>query len=238
MSYGYDKRIRYSECDGVGVLRYDALVDIFQDCTTFQSEDIGLGLTKLLGMDLGWMLSYWQIDIDKLPSLGDNVYIGTVPYGLKGCIGSRNFYMKSGDDMIIKSNSIWVLMNLQKQMPEKIPDEMYECYDIEEKLDMEYLPRKIKIPELSITHTSRFTVEKFFLDSNGHMNNAWFVRLAQVAFPEIPKDRHLSRICVEYKKQARLHDVIILDTYEAEDGFYIDMKGDSNISYAICCCKY
>ena len=92
MSYGYDKRIRYSECDGVGVLRYDALVDIFQDCTTFQSEDIGLGLTKLLGMDLGWMLSYWQIDIDKLPSLGDNVYIGTVPYGLKGCIGSRNFY--------------------------------------------------------------------------------------------------------------------------------------------------
>ena len=115
MSYGYEKRIRYSECDGIGVLRYDALVDIFQDCTTFQSEDIGFNLTRMLGMDLGWMLSFWQIDIDELPVLGDNVHIGTVPYGLKGCIGSRNFYMSSGENMIIKSNSIWVLMNLKKQ---------------------------------------------------------------------------------------------------------------------------
>ena len=77
MEYGYNERISYSECDGIGVLRYDALVDLFQDCSTFQSEDKGLTLTKLLGMHMGWMLSFWQIDIEKMPVLGDNVYVGS-----------------------------------------------------------------------------------------------------------------------------------------------------------------
>ena len=215
MAYEYNERIRYSECDGIGVLRYDALVDLFQDCSTFQSEDKGLTLTKLLGMHLGWMLSFWQIDIDKMPALGDNVYVGTAPYGLKNCVGTRNFFMKSADgDMMVRSNSVWVLMDLEKQLPVKIPDMITDSYTISEKLDMEYLPRKLKLPETPAMSTSRFTVEKYFLDSNGHMNNAWFVRLAQTAFPQAADERGLSRICVEYKKQARLGNVMILDKYE------------------------
>ena len=244
MSYGYEKRVSYSECDGVGVLRYDALVDIFQDCSTFQSEDTDYTLAKMLGMHRGWMLSFWQIDIAKMPSLGDNVYVGTFPYSMKGCIGSRNFFLKNeAGDMLAKSNSIWVLMDLEKQQPVKIPDEMATCFEIGGKLDMEYLPRKLKIPDSEVIHTSRFTVERFFLDSNGHMNNAWFVRLGETSLQALrdtsdtAASGNISRICVEYKKQARLGDVIILDTYKAEDGIYINMRNESNISYAIYFCE-
>ena len=234
MSYGYEKRISYSECDGIGVLRYDALVDIFQDCSTFQSEDKGLTLTKLLSLHRGWMLSFWQIDIDRMPTLGDNVYVGTAPYGLKGCIGNRNFFMKNAEgDFLVKSNSVWVLMDLEKQVPVKIPDMIHENYEISEKLEMEYLPRKLKLPDTPVVFTSKFTVESFALDSNGHMNNAWYVRLAQTAFPPAAQDKSLCRICVEYKKQARLGDVIILETYDAGDEFYIDMRDENGISYAI-----
>ena len=234
MSYGYEKRISYSECDGIGVLRYDALVDIFQDCSTFQSEDKGLTLTKMLSMHRGWMLSFWQIDIEKMPVLGDNVYVGTAPYGLKGCIGNRNFFMRSADgEYLVRSNSVWVLMDLENQVPVKIPDMIHETYEISEKLDMEYLPRKLKLPETPVVFTSKFTVERFALDSNGHMNNAWYVRLAGTAVPPEAKDRNLARICVEYKKQARLGDEIILETYGMDDGFFIDMRGKDGISYAI-----
>ena len=71
------------------------------------------------------------------------------------------------------------------------------------------------------------------------MNNAWFVRLGETSLQALrdtsdtAASGNISRICVEYKKQARLGDVLILDTYKAEDGIYINMRNESNISYAI-----
>ena len=38
--YQYQTRIRYSELDESGHLRPEALLDYFQDCSTFQSEDL------------------------------------------------------------------------------------------------------------------------------------------------------------------------------------------------------
>ncbi|MGN0381038.1 MAG: acyl-[acyl-carrier-protein] thioesterase, partial [Suilimivivens sp.] len=37
--YTYKSRIRYSEIDEGGNLRLETLLDYFQDCSTFQSED-------------------------------------------------------------------------------------------------------------------------------------------------------------------------------------------------------
>ena len=37
--YQYQTRIRYSELDESGHLKPEALLDYFQDCSTFQSED-------------------------------------------------------------------------------------------------------------------------------------------------------------------------------------------------------
>ena len=40
--YTFDSRVRYSEVGVDGNLTIEALIDYFQDCTTFNSEDIGL----------------------------------------------------------------------------------------------------------------------------------------------------------------------------------------------------
>ena len=42
--YAFDSRIRYSETDSEGELTLDALLNYFQDCSTFHSEDVGLGI--------------------------------------------------------------------------------------------------------------------------------------------------------------------------------------------------
>ena len=42
--YAFDSRIRYSETDSEGYLTLDALLNYFQDCSTFHSEDVGLGI--------------------------------------------------------------------------------------------------------------------------------------------------------------------------------------------------
>ena len=41
--YTFDSRIRYSETDSEGKLTMASIINYFQDCSTFQSEDLGLG---------------------------------------------------------------------------------------------------------------------------------------------------------------------------------------------------
>ena len=55
--YTFDSRIRYSETDSQGKLTMASLINYFQDCSTFQSEDLGLGVEKLKEMHLVWVLS-------------------------------------------------------------------------------------------------------------------------------------------------------------------------------------
>ena len=45
--YTFDSRIRYSEIDRSGRLSIPAVVDYFQDCSAFQSEELGVGVEYL-----------------------------------------------------------------------------------------------------------------------------------------------------------------------------------------------
>ena len=71
--YSFNERIRYSELGENGELSLLGLLNLFQDCSTFQSEDLGLGIEYLKGKKEAWWVNSWQIDIIKLPVLADNV---------------------------------------------------------------------------------------------------------------------------------------------------------------------
>ena len=45
--YTFSGRVRFSETDPDGILRMESLIDYFQDCSTFQSEDLGVGMDYL-----------------------------------------------------------------------------------------------------------------------------------------------------------------------------------------------
>ena len=45
--YTFDSRVRYSETGEEGLLSLPAIVDYFQDVSTFQSEDLGIGIDFL-----------------------------------------------------------------------------------------------------------------------------------------------------------------------------------------------
>ena len=51
--YAFDSRIRYSETDSEGRLTLNALLNYFQDCSTFHSEDVGLGIGYMNRSGLG-----------------------------------------------------------------------------------------------------------------------------------------------------------------------------------------
>ena len=102
---------------------------------------------------------------------------------------------------IIKASSIWTLIDMEKRRPVKPTQEMTAGYELAEKLEMDYAPRKIEMLEEAYNTAvqEKFQVRKYQIDSNMHMNNVEYVRLAMETLPENAVIRELR---AEYRKPA------------------------------------
>lgn len=228
--YIYDARIRYSEADCENKLTLGGLLNYFQDCSTFQSEDLGLGVKYLLERNLVWALSSWQIDVERYPEVGEKVRVGTLPYDFKGFIGFRNFWMEDSEGKrIAVANSVWTLLDLKTGKPVRPSKEMLDGYQIEARLEMEYLPRKIAIPEGGEAK-QELVIARHHLDTNHHVNNGQYVAIA-LEYPE--EDFQVRRLRAEYKRQAYLGDVFFPVLYKKEEGCVISLNDEEGRPYAV-----
>ncbi|MCI9141384.1 MAG: acyl-[acyl-carrier-protein] thioesterase [Lachnospiraceae bacterium] len=228
--YTFESRIRYSETDSEGKLTMASLINYFQDCSTFQSEDLGLGLDYLRERHMVWVLSSWQIVAERYPKLCERVTIGTLPYEMRGFLGSRNFAMTDEKgEYIARANSLWSLLDTETGRPIAVPEDIKEGYRLEEKLDMEYAPRKIAVPADTVLKEP-ITVKKHHLDTNYHVNNQQFVNIAMDFLPE---NFAVRQIRAEYKKQAFLDNLLFPFVAEEESRFVVALRDDGGKPYVI-----
>lgn len=206
--YSFNSRIRYSEVDKNAELTIEALINYFQDCTIFQTEDGPANMAYLNDLGAAWVLNSWQIDILRHPKLNEEVVIGTVPYMIKGPMGFRNFFMDTaGGERLAVANSIWTLFDFNKGVPIKATDRMIEAYPVEDKLEMDYGSRKIAIPEDGTRYEAEeIVVRNYHLDTNNHVNNGQYIRMALDSLKA--QNVKVSHLRAEYKKQALLGDII------------------------------
>lgn len=203
--YSFETRIRYSETDKEGKLTLASLLDYFQDCSTFHSEDLGVGMKYLKEKNMVWVLSAWQIEMERFPEMAEHVTVGTFPYEFKGCFGYRNFFMQDKNGAYLaKANTMWTILHTENFRPAHPTEEMIGKYKLHEKLEMHYAGRKIDVPADG-EGKERMTVMPWHLDSNNHVNNVQYVRMASSFLPE---DFVVKGMRAQYKKQAYLGDVL------------------------------
>ena len=146
--YSFDSCVRYSEVGEDKKLTLNGMINYFQDCSTFHSEELQVGVGKLEALQRVWVLSSWQIVIDRYPSLCERIRISTWPYQFQGFLGWRNFTMTDGDGrMLAWANSLWTFLDTQTGRPARVPEEIENAYELEERLDMNYASRKLPMPK-------------------------------------------------------------------------------------------
>ena len=230
--YTFDGRIRYSEVDRSRRLTAEKIIDYFQDCSSFQSEDLGIGLDYMSEHGIAWVINYWQISFERRPLMGEPVRIGTQPYEFKGILGMRNFMMETLDgERLATANSVWSLLDMEKMYPMRIPAELIGKYVTSPKLEMDYKPRKIAVPKEGGETMEDVVVRMHHLDTNQHMNNAQYVHFAAMY---LPADAEVTELRVEYKRQAMLGDHIIPVLYRTADNILlVSMNGTDGQPYAV-----
>lgn len=227
--YMMDGRVRFSEIDHTRKITVPSIINYFQDCSTFQSEDIGVGLDVLSKKKKAWILTYWQIVIDHYPKMNDKIQVSTWASKFKGMLAERNFCMTDENgEKAAYAQSVWVYMDVEKGRPVRPDQEELDAYGQCEPLEMEYESRKIALPEECMS-LEPFPVRRYHIDTNEHVNNCQYV---QFAMELLPKDQVIHQVRVGYKKSAVLGDVIYPKYAKETDRTVIELCDENGVSYA------
>lgn len=204
--YSMNRRVTYSEVGPDYKTDMAQVINYFQDCSCFQSDSLGVGPEALDRNGRVWVLNGWQIVADRYPAYGEQVTVGTWPYGFKGLLGLRNFVVDDGEGRrIIRANSIWAMIDMETGRPVRLEEKDILAYTIEEKEPMDYAGRKIPVSG-AFESLDGVLVARDCLDTNHHMNNGRYVAIAMEYLPE---NFEIRQIRVEYKHPAFHKDILV-----------------------------
>ena len=211
MPYTFRSRVRYSECGEDGLQSLFSIMNYMQDCSTFQSEALGLGTKRMQELHRAWLLSAWHVAADRYPAFGEEIEVGTFACGFQSFYGFRRFFIRDAKGAFcVRADSIWFLYDTEHEMPVKSDEALMLPYlNAEQGTDFDMLhlgkmSRKLPAPRNGVPGEP-FAVPRHFLDSNLHMNNARYLDLAcEAAEVFRPKEWRAS-----YVHAAKLGDVLI-----------------------------
>ena len=220
--YSFSGRVRYSETDQNGRLTIKSLMDYFQDCSVFHSESVGSGWTTLAGQGCAWLVAAWQIHIHELPYLGEELVSQTWPVTVSGRVATREFVLMRPDGTrLAEADSLWLYYSLQEKRAIKIPASEEARYQAD-------IAPRLELPKTHLTihptgnpqRSSQTVVTEHLLDTNNHVNNAYYVEIARKA-AHISDD--IAAIEVSYRKAAVLGDVIVAEVYHEPSGICCEL---------------
>lgn len=229
-AFEFDAHIRYSEVDHRGVLKLPALIDYFQDCSTFQSEKLGLGMAQLKAQHRAWVLTHWQIVIDRYPALAEPVTVGTYSCSFKGLTANRCFYLRDSEGALIaRARSIWAFMDVERGRLVRPEPEQITPFGTAEPFPMPPEGRRVAIPE-SLDPCEPITIQRYQIDTNEHVNNCQYV---QMALDVLPDEASPTQVRVDYKRAAVLGDVVYPRMAYSETMAVVALDDCSGTPYAV-----
>ena len=148
--YSFSGKLRYSECDAEGRMTFLSMINYLQDASTFQCEELGIGVEFMRTRNKAWFLAAWNIFVPELPEFGDDLVISTWPYQFKGIYGMRNFLITSPEGKpYVQADSLWFLMDYKLGRPVRPAPEEVEALNRVCEPRMEGMPpmeRKLELP--------------------------------------------------------------------------------------------
>lgn len=131
--------------------------------------------------------------------------------------------------MLAYANSLWTYLNSESGRPVRIDEGIAGMYSLEPKYDMDYADRKIPLPE-GMLAKDPFLAEVHHLDTNHHVNNGQYVKMAGLY---LPGDFEIAQMRAEYRKSALLGDLICPRVHEEEQKVVVSLNDGAGNPFTI-----
>ena len=228
--YECETRVGLDDVGPDGKMQYDTILRDMVNCACYQTQDHVYDINDMAKRHRGWFVVSWQVRVHRAPTLCEKLKVVTYPYKFSGFVGKRHFVILSeSGEKLVTANSMWTWMDLLKVRPVRVPDEFLEKYGQDDPPKEEWPGRKISVPD-DMEERFSFVVTPMFLDTNGHMNNSYYVMAASGCIPE---GREAKAFFVEYRKQALPDAKVTVKSCVLEDEVFCTLCDENGEIYSV-----
>jgi medium-chain acyl-[acyl-carrier-protein] hydrolase len=163
------------------------LIDYLNEAAGNHSKSFGYPLKSLFKDGYSWILLSWNIKINKLPRLKEQINIETWISQAKRCFAYREFIIKDNHENIMaKASSQWIFYNIKMKKPARILPEFSnkEIIKPDKVCDQSILNDTITKQPFSKSTKKHFLIQKKDIDILNHVHNSKYIDWVLKAKPE------------------------------------------------------
>ncbi len=173
--YKADYRVRVSDTDYKGVLKFRALFQMLQEIADAHARVLKLSTLDLREKNLGWALSKMAIEVETLPKWEDRVYLKTWASGKERIVTYREFEANDENgNTLFKARSQWILFDSKTRRITKIEKIGFD-WPLNPKVAVECdFSNRLTPPQPTLQPVIT-TVRNDDIDINNHVNNSVYI---------------------------------------------------------------
>lgn len=199
-----------------GVITYKNLFTLMIDTSNEQSKELHATSENLMEMGYTWMIYKWRVDFEDMPRENQKIKIVTWASDFMRLNAFREFEVYNEENKkIISASSVFLMVDINKKKPIRIPEEVAEIFGVEKKKNFDSIERfKIK-GDLFSEETLKVKSEN--IDVNNHVNNAVYVDWIVNSMPEeFRKNYKLKSLNIIYHKEITDFEKVCIKNYKSE----------------------
>lgn len=213
--YTLNFKVTPTYCDTKKRLSFNGMLQMMQDTDELwlTSEPSIIDYFEENGM--AQVLVSRQVDVIRVPSYGENLTVTSRVYEMKGVTGFRNtvIYDLQGDACYM-SWSQGAFIDRKTGRLHRVSDEAIASMSNDQRVNMEYLDRRIDIPDIAPAILPPIEIRRHDIDYNLHVNNTVYVRFALELLSD---DFEVERMRVEHKTPAHFGDTLTPHVVDADN---------------------
>ncbi|MFU8811659.1 MAG: acyl-[acyl-carrier-protein] thioesterase [Balneolaceae bacterium] len=209
--YKWPLQVRSYEVGKDGYAGVAHIANYFQEAAGLHAQQLHFDIADLHKRGLTWVLYRLHITVEHYPKRWDSITVSTRPSSGDGLRAFRDYALHTETgEIIAKGISQWMVLDVQKKRPVRLPNEIMELgLD-----DSGHLLEPNKNPLPTIDHSENetlVTVGQTDLDMNGHVNNTRYIAWMLDFLPEEWQNGHqCTSFELQYYKEARMRDELVV----------------------------
>jgi len=110
--------VHYYEVDAKKRALISTIMNYLMDICSVQSDSRGVGVEYLMTNNKGWILTHWNIKINRYPLYDENLKVSTRANSFYKYYAYRTNYIEDSlGNLIVDGRSIWLLVDSAKRRP-------------------------------------------------------------------------------------------------------------------------
>jgi len=224
-------------CDTNQIMKGSGILQMCQECGRKQMECHRPSFNEFLDDGKAWMISRLDMVAYDEIKLGDNLNLASWACDSSRATFLRMYQAKRDNKVVAEISSQWVVVDYETRKILKVTDVDLSNYYMGEYHDV--IGEKFRIPkDTDFEEVGKKEIMYSDLDTNGHMNNTYYLDVISNYVPELCAGTHrVYSARVHFAKEASLGEVLTVTRCKTGEGKYLfrtlKPNGEKNIDAEI-----